>query len=1159
MTLVDSPSFKKILARNVLLPLAMSSMLLVVFLFVVLNLLEVNRKVAEQDLLLETETEVIKLIIDAETGLRGFLLTRTDVFKEPYLRALPLLEKKIDELNSLLAESPRQLAQVNMAYRQFKNWQALAEESIKDANRSKSVELDIDDFQKRKENIDRIRETFDRLELEGRANRADLALKAERAAKISLAATVLITLLLGALLALAGRRQLLGLSRSYETSLKAQAEQTAELTAQAWVKNGQAQLAEHMRGVISATELGDRILRYCAEYTGAKLGAIYFMQPSGEVERTAQFAFSNESSAYGSRFKLGEGLVGQVARDKKISLIHNLPDDYIVVASGTGKAKPRALLLSPLVVDEINQGVLELGFLDPPPPKVLEMISAVTQLVGGAIRARSYQERLQQLLHESQQLTEELQTQQEELRVSNEELEERTRILQETQVRLESQHAELEQSNEQLEEQASLLEEQKRTLDLRNSDLESARQDLEQKAREIAAASQYKSEFLANMSHELRTPLNSSLILAKLLKDNPQGNLSAEQVEFAATIYSAGNDLLLLINDILDLSKVEAGKLEIHPESLAITQLFSDLKRTFSPIAKDKKLELKFLTSPNAPEKVTTDRSRLEQVLKNLLANALKFTSQGSVELSAAAGPNGGIRLLVKDTGIGIDPSQHQLIFDAFRQADGTSSRKFGGTGLGLSISRNLAELLGGTIELESEIGKGSTFILTLPAQISVAAERVSPRKPVETPAPKRVELPQPKEKIPVKEMVSDDRNRASKGAKKLLLMVEDDMKYAKILLEVARGDGFTCLLATSVDDGFQLAKDFAPVAILLDMRLPDGSGLGLLDRLKRDAATRHIPVYGMSVHDYSREALHLGAAEFTLKALDAAEIKKTLAKIEAKASSRGKRVLLVEDDAVQRKSVERLIATKGVEIEAVGSGEEALAKLSELTYDCTIIDLKLPDMTGFELLEKMSAKPLFTLPPVIVYTGRQLSRADEERLYRYSRSIIVKGARSPERLLDEVTLFLHQSDAELSEENKKMLLTSRSRDRNLEGRTILVVDDDVRNVFALTHALEAKGAIAAIARNGREAVESVEAKPEIELILMDIMMPEMDGLEAMKKIRESSSRPNIPIIAITAKAMQDDYEKCLAAGANDYLPKPVDVDKLLSLIRVWIPKRMVP
>ena len=1157
MTLVDSPSFKKLLARNILLPLGMSTVLLGIFLVVVLNLLEVNKKVARQDLLLEAQAQALKSVVDAETGVRGFLLTKDPAFKEPYERALPALERKFSELLGLLADNPAQADRVREAIRTFTKWQALAAQSMRFPNVSASTSLE--EFRQRKENMDSIRETFASLGNETFSERAKLAADAEKVARYSLAVTVAVTLVLGSLLAIAGRRQLLALSTSYETAIAAQALQTKELTRQSWVKTGQAQLAERMRGVISATELGDRILHYCAEYTGANLGALYFVQPNGDVERKSQFAFSSEALAQGLRFKQGEGLVGQAARSKQQIELRSVPEEYAFVTSGTGKGKPRYVLITPLQVDDVIQGVLELAFLDTPPPEVAEMIAAISQLVGGAIRARAYQERLQQLLHESQQLTEELQTQQEELRVSNEELEERTRVLQETQVRLESQHAELEQTNEQLEEQASLLEEQKKTLDQKNSDLEDAREDLEDKAKEIAAASQYKSEFLANMSHELRTPLNSTLILAKLLKDNPQGNLSAEQIEFAGTIYSAGNDLLNLINDILDLSKVEAGKLEIHAESVAMDQLFGDLKRIFSPVAKEKGLDLRFRIEPGVPAYITTDRSRVEQVLKNLISNALKFTAKGFVELSAAATPEGGVRLQVNDSGIGIAPSQQELIFDAFRQADGTSRRKFGGTGLGLSISKNLAELLGGKISVESELGRGSPFTLDLPQVLPDVSAQPSVFQPSE-PAirKKRIVAPASAPAAPPPAQIVDDRDTAAKGEKKLLLLVEDDLKYAKVLMDVSRTEGFSCLLAQSSEEGFQLAKNFSPVAILLDMRLPDGSGLGLLDRLKRDPETRHIPVFGMSAHDYSREALHLGAAEFTLKASDTAAIKKTLAKIEEKSRSRGRRVLLVEDDDVQRAAVEKLIGAKGVEIVSVGSGSAALENLEQYAYDCMIIDLKLPDMTGFELLEKMSAKAMFTLPPVIVYTGRQLSHADEERLYRYSRSIIIKGARSPERLLDEVTLFLHQSESELSEESKKLLKTSRSRDRDLEGRTILVVDDDVRNVFALTHALEAKGAIAAIARNGREALEVLEKNEAVDVILMDIMMPEMDGHEAMRRIRSGDKRRDVPIIAITAKAMQDDYEKCLEAGANDYLSKPVDVEKLLSLIRVWMPKRLV-
>ncbi|RYZ99836.1 MAG: response regulator, partial [Proteobacteria bacterium] len=598
----------------------------------------------------------------------------------------------------------------------------------------------------------------------------------------------------------------------------------------------------------------------------------------------------------------------------------------------------------------------------------------------------------------------------------------------------------------------------------------------------------------ANMSHELRTPLNSSIILAKLLKDNPDEDLTKEQVEIAETIHGAGNDLLLLINDILDLSKVESGMLEVQPEQTAVSGLIETLERTFQPVAREKQLRFLVKTDPGAPETIVTDPRRVEQILKNLVSNALKFTAKGDVEVQVAKSEQG-IAFRVKDSGIGIAPANQAAIFEAFRQADGTTSRKYGGTGLGLSISKNLAEILGGSIDVDSALGQGSTFTLWLPLEISgpveikppaLASIPASAHEPVRKPTPmKASDHPAPGPVRPKNSppLIDDDRALMKPGQPKTLLIVEDELQYAKIIFQAAKEKKFLTAVAADTDEGFKLAKSLRPSAILLDIRLPDGSGLSLLDRLKYDPDTRHILVHGMSVADYSREALHMGAAGFALKASDLDEIRRTLSMLEEKTRSRSRRVLLVEDDSVQRASVEKLIGAKGVEIVAVENGADALTALHNSLFDCMIIDLKLPDMTGFELLDKISMQKGSAIPPVIVYTGKDLSRAEEQNLYRHSRTIIIKGARSPERLLDEVTLFLHQAEADLTPEHQKMLRASRNRERAFDGRTILLVDDDVRNIFALSSALELKGANVKIARNGREAVDKVLKDDSIDIV----------------------------------------------------------------------------
>jgi CheY-like chemotaxis protein len=671
------------------------------------------------------------------------------------------------------------------------------------------------------------------------------------------------------------------------------------------------------------------------------------------------------------------------------------------------------------------------------------------------------------------------------------------------------------------------------------------------------------------MSHELRTPLNSSLILAKLLADNPDGNLSDDQVQFARSIYSAGNDLLTLINDILDISKVEAGKLEVHPELTILSRLVDGMKNLFLPLAMEKSLQFSVELADELPASLFTDRQRLEQILKNLLANAFKFTEKGSVTLRVEPRDDDLLAFAVRDTGIGIAPEQQAAIFEAFRQADGTTNRRYGGTGLGLSISRELANLLGGEIEVQSTPGAGSTFTLVVPQNYSeafvaepVVQEPSRQPEPRQKPAPAASKAPALQDERELlnraaaapQARLADDRDKFP-FKERCVLVIEDEPQFARILHDLAHELQYSCLLSQNADDGFDTAVQYKPDAILLDMRLPDHSGLTVLERLKENSATRHIPVHVVSVEDRKEAALQMGAVGYAMKPTTREELKDVFGRLEAKLAQKVKRILLVEDDALQRESMSRLIEDVDIEITAVEFGAQALEQLRDTVFDCMIIDLKLPDMDGSELLERMAKEDICSFPPVIVYTGRNLTRDEEAALLKYSRSIIIKGARSPERLLDEVTLFLHKVESDMPPERQKMLKSARSREKAFEGRTILVVDDDVRNVFALTSALEQKGALVEIARNGLEAIDKLQHDAGIDLVLMDIMMPEMDGFTAMQEIRKDARFAKLPIIAVTAKAMKDDQDRCLRSGANDYLAKPIDLDRLFSLIRVWLPK----
>jgi len=929
-----------------------------------------------------------------------------------------------------------------------------------------------------------------------------------------------------------------------------------EIELRNWFRTAQGELALRARGELTVADLSRRGLAFLCEYLGAQVGALY-IRPGKDARlvEAAGYALARAEGAAAGAYRFGEGLVGQVAVDGQVHQVESVPPGYLQVSSGLGRTEAGCLLLAPLTADDRVVGVLELGFLGKPSPWAAELLADVGEQFGSALRSAQYKARLADLLAESQRQAEALQVQQEELASLNEELEQQNRALRESQVRLENQQAELEQTNQELEQQTVSLERQKAVLDERNQALLAAQQRLREQQAELERASRYKSEFLANMSHELRTPLNSSLILARLLAENREGNLTEDQVRFAETIHNAGSDLLNLINDILDLSKVEAGKLEIHSEPFAVDQLLHGLDSVFRPLAEHKGLNLRLERGDDMPAELVSDRQRVEQILRNFLSNAIKFTERGEVVLRLWSEQDS-VAMAVTDTGMGIPEDQHAAIFEAFRQADGSTSRKYGGTGLGLTISRELAQLLGGSISVDSRPGEGATFTLRLPR---ADTREATPPPPVAVPTKA------PAAAVPAVETTGarrptfgfqDDRALLVDGTRRILI-VEDDEAFARILLDLAREMRFQALVAPTAGEGLEMARQYGPHAIVLDIRLPDHSGMLLLEQLKSNPATRHIPVQVVSAADFELPARRLGAVGYMLKPVKREQLIAAFQAFEQRIKQQVKRVLVVEDNPTQRDSIVRLIEGDDLRIDAVGSAGEALERLARTTYDCMVLDLALPDRSGYELLAELSkAESAYSYPPVIVYTGRDLSRDEEEQLRRYSSSIIVKGARSPERLLSEITLFLHRVETELPPERQKMLGELRSRERSLDGASVLLVDDDVRNIFALSSALERHGARVEAARNGREALAKLDLRPDVDLVLMDIMMPEMNGYEAMRAIRAQARFERLPIIALTAKAMRDDQEKCLRAGANDYLAKPVDLDKLLSLARVWLSSR---
>jgi CheY-like chemotaxis protein/CHASE3 domain sensor protein len=1102
------------------------------------------RRVTHTLEVLEQLQTLLSTMQDAETGQRGYVLTGEDSYLAPYTNAQTALPGEFTSAHALILGNPEQQRRLDrLEHDATVKMQELGETVALRRQGDTAAALKIVRTNRGKEAMERIRATIAEMQHEARGvlvTRQQEWLNAARSSSV---------------VALGGSGLLLILvvAAALRTSRDYRARQT-----QAWVRAGQMGISARVQGEQRLDLLGDNVLGFLAEYLDAQVGAVFVVEADDRLVRVAGYAMGDGPQR--TAISRGEGLLGQAAKENRILHVRDVPPDYLVVASSLGGAKAREILVAPASIDGVVHAVLELGFFRNLLPADRELLARISETLGVAVRASKDRTRLEELLTQTQRQGEELQTQQEELRVTNEELEVQAGALKTSQAQLEAQQVELEQTNAQLEEQAQALE-------LQKDGLARAQIVLEERATELERANQYKSECLANMSHELRTPLNSSLILAKILADNKSGNLSDEQVKFAQTISASGNDLLAIINDILDLSKVEAGKVELTLAPVVVKRAVSALVTALDPVAQQKGLRLSVAVEAGAPPEIETDEQRLGQILKNLLSNALKFTEHGEVELRVFSAGAGRVSFAVRDTGIGISVHQQGIVFEAFRQADGSTHRKYGGTGLGLTISRDLARLLGGDITVESTVGVGSTFTLTLPPVLRAAAPAVQlPTTPTPVASIYPPSAPQATTRAPQSPtapitagLVEDDRERLAADSR-LIVIVEDDVAFASILRDLVHEMGFQCVVTTSARDGVAAAVLYRPKAILLDMNLPDHSGLGVLDQLKRNAQTRHIPVHVVSVADYMHEALAMGALGYALKPVRRDDLVDALQRLEAKFSQSRRNVLIVEDDERQRTSIMQLLANGDVQITAVKSAAEALDQLRATTFDCMVLDLNLPDLSGYELLQQMAEADNLAFPPVIVYTGRSLTAVEEQALRRFSKSIIIKDARSPERLLDEVTLFLHQVESQLPAERQLMLKVARDREAVLDGRRILVVEDDVRNIFALTSLLEPKGAKIEIARNGREALETLtrsmgDPTRAIDLVLMDIMMPEMDGITATREIRKRYEWRKLPIIALTAKAMKDDQEKCLAAGANDYIAKPLDVEKLLSLVRVWMPK----
>ncbi len=907
-------------------------------------------------------------------------------------------------------------------------------------------------------------------------------------------------------------------------------------TEQDWLKTNLAKFTNMLQGQRDLVTVGRLLLSELTPLVNAQLGVIY--QATSEDAPSLQLlaAYADDAvHGHPERLSVGEGLIGQCAADKRRMLISEMPPNAVAIGSALFKAVPRNVVVLPVLFENQVKAVIELASLSQFTELQLTFLDQLTTNIGIVLNSIEATMQTEGLLKQSQQLAGELQTQQ----------------------------RELQQTNEQLEQKAEQLEERNIEVERKNREIEQARRALEEKATELALTSRYKSEFLANMSHELRTPLNSILILGQQLADNPEGNLQPKQIEFARTIHGAGTDLLNLISDILDLSKIESGTVTVDAEDIIFANLVDVVARPFRHEAETRQLSFDVSLDANLGRSLTTDSKRLQQVLKNLLSNAFKFTSQGGVRLSVSEVQSGWspehpvlkqaptvVAFEVSDTGIGIPHEKQKVIFEAFMQADASTSRKYGGTGLGLAISRELSNLLGGEIQLRSAPGTGSTFTLYLPLRYVGPSTAPKPAasssvKPAHVPIVPAVQE-RPIEQIP------DDRLEIRPGDS-ILLIVEDDPHYARIMVDLAREKGFKVLVAARGTDALELAKQYQPTAVSLDVFLPDMLGWSVLSQLKQNPLTRHIPVQIITLDEDRQHGLARGAFAFVTKPASTEGVEAALARIKEYAQPRRKRLLVVEDDRTEQMSITELLGHDDIEIVTAGTGAEALRVLRRNPCDCIVLDLRLPDMSGFEVLEELRGDAKLSDVPVVVFTGRELSAEEDAELHTMARSIVVKGVESPERLLDETALFLHRVVTELPAEKQRMLERLNSSDEDLVGRTVLLVDDDARNIFALSSVLERRGMRVLTATTGSEAIALADATPDLAIVLMDIMMPEMDGYQTMRAIRQKPDFRRLPIIALTAKAMKGDREKCMEAGASDYLAKPVNTEQLLSVLRMWL------
>jgi CheY-like chemotaxis protein/signal transduction histidine kinase/CHASE3 domain sensor protein len=1114
-----------------------------------INQLQNNQREVEKSQQVVTASRtVLQLLIDAETGMRGYLATGKSAFLDPYNAALPRITTNLNKLDDLIADKPSQ--QTNVANLNLLTNTQLA---IMKTNVDKREELGLATMVQRnmlsngKANMDMIRNTITGINVienkflkEGRAKTEDAATATILTISIGSAIFLIIIIVLFFYI-----QQTFDQQKKIEEEIKNANVELAEVLAENenknWLLTGMSKLSDRMQGQQSEKELSANVLTKLCRYTNAVTGTLYlYNEVDEELELYAYYAF-HDVNALKSKIKLSEGWLGQVARDQQAATIKGYLNEKLLLETSIVSHELSEIMIVPFFYDKKLKGVIEIAYQEELTNRNREYVIAAADSVGVAVHTAQARTIMHDLFEETQQQAEELEAQQEEMRVTNEELLNKTEMLQASEEELRVQQEELRTINAELEEKASLLEE-------KNQAIEEARAAINIKVDELETTGKYKSEFLANMSHELRTPLNSILVLARILKDNKTDNLSEDQIKYASVIFNAGNDLLTLINDILDLSKIESGKMDMQNEDVKVSDILRDMDMLFTEVARNKKINFTN-SAAGLPGTIFTDKTRVEQVLKNLLSNAFKFTPEnGHISVNAVPGKaENTISFIVKDSGIGIAPEKQRVIFEAFQQADGSTSRKYGGTGLGLSISRELSLLLGGGITLSSEVGQGSEFVLTIPLKAQQAAPH-----PDDEPVLPTVESFNPLNNFlqpAIPQVLAPGRSEP------LVVIVEDDPNFADILQDYAKEHGYTSVMVNDGTNAAETIKAEMPDAVILDIMLPGKDGWQILRELKADQATQHIPVHLMSAGEAAANKVRKeGAISFMKKPINTETLDKLFTDMMSQSGVRFKQILLVEDHEAQSQALKDLMQKQGITVDQAFTGEQAFSMLQNNEYQCVILDLNLPDISGLDLLDSIKAIERFTELPVIVNTAMELDKTSVNRLMQYANAMVMKTNKSADRLIDEVNLFLHKvSNAPTPAAAAKAAYASPKGKDLLKGKKVLIVDDDMRNIFALSSALQQYDLIVEIANDGDEALEKLESTQGIDIVLMDIMMPKMDGYEATRHIRKQTKWNKLPVIALTAKAMKEDREKCLAAGANDYITKPIDMDRLISLMQLWL------